>query len=89
MQSFHPADWSPVCDSQMRLYNEILREFRKLDAELLGISVEGVWCHAAFARCAPVSNPRATSTVPIAQARASAGAHHFGGRVRLVFRHSP
>jgi peroxiredoxin len=33
----------------MALYNEILPEFRKFNAELLGISVDGVWCHEAFA----------------------------------------
>ena len=33
----------------MTLYNEILPEFHKHGAELLGISVDGVWCHAAFA----------------------------------------
>src|ERR1700760_1367803 len=33
----------------MALYNEVLGEFRKLKAQLLGISVDGVWCHAAFA----------------------------------------
>jgi len=32
------------------LYNELLPEFRKYGAELLGLSVDGVWCHAAFAR---------------------------------------
>jgi peroxiredoxin len=48
--AFYPADWSPVCGDQMTLYNEILPEFSKHDAALLGISVEGVWCHAAFAR---------------------------------------
>jgi len=47
---FYPADWSPVCGDQVALYNEILPEFHKHDAELLGISVDGVWCHAAFAR---------------------------------------
>src|SRR5882762_3522457 len=47
--AFYPADWSPVCGDQMTLYNEVLPEFRKHDAELLGISVDGVWCHAAFA----------------------------------------
>jgi peroxiredoxin len=46
--AFYPADWSPVCGDQMSLYNEILPEFHKLGAELLGISVDGVWCHAAF-----------------------------------------
>jgi peroxiredoxin len=48
--AFYPADWSPVCGDQMGLYNEILPEFGKLGAELLGISVDGAWCHAAFSR---------------------------------------
>ena len=47
--AFYPADWSPVCGDQMVLYNEILPEFRKHHAELLGISVDGAWCHGAFA----------------------------------------
>ena len=47
---FYPADWSPVCGDQVALYNEILPEFREYGAEILGISVDGVWCHAAFAR---------------------------------------
>jgi peroxiredoxin len=34
----------------MALYNEVLPLFREHGAELLGISVDGVWCHAAFAR---------------------------------------
>jgi peroxiredoxin len=48
--AFYPADWSPVCGDQMTLYNEILPEFKEQGAELLGISVDGAWCHAAFAR---------------------------------------
>src|SRR5688572_4089572 len=47
--AFYPADWSPVCGDQMALYNEILPEFRRHNAELLGISVDGIWCHLAFA----------------------------------------
>ena len=47
--AFYPSDWSPVCGDQMGLYNEILPEFQRLGAELLGISVDGVWCHLAFA----------------------------------------
>lgn len=47
--AFYPADWSPVCGDQMAFYNEILPEFQKFKAELMGISVDGVWCHAAFA----------------------------------------
>ena len=48
--AFYPADWSPVCGDQMALYNEILPEFHRAGAQLAGISVDGVWCHAAFAR---------------------------------------
>jgi peroxiredoxin len=48
--AFYPADWSPVCGDQMALYNEVLPEFQKFHAELLGISVDGVWCHEAFAQ---------------------------------------
>src|SRR5207245_8419333 len=47
--AFYPADWSPVCGDQMALYNEVLGEFRRFNAELLGISVDGSWCHLAFA----------------------------------------
>lgn len=48
--AFYPADWSPVCGDQIALYNEILPDFRDMGAELLGISVDSTWCHAAFAR---------------------------------------
>ena len=48
--AFYPADWSPVCGDQMALYNEILPEFQKHEAEVLGISVDGSWCHAAFTK---------------------------------------
>jgi peroxiredoxin len=34
----------------MALYNELLGEFQNLDAQLLGISVDSAWCHAAFSR---------------------------------------
>jgi peroxiredoxin len=47
--AFYPADWSPVCGDQMSLYNEILPEFRRFNAALVGISVDGSWCHSAFA----------------------------------------
>ena len=47
--AFYPADWSPVCGDQMALYNEVLPEFEAFGAELVGISVDGAWCHAAFA----------------------------------------
>jgi peroxiredoxin len=47
---FYPADWSPVCGDQVSLYNEMHSEFAKYNAEILGISVDGSWCHDAFAK---------------------------------------
>jgi peroxiredoxin len=46
--AFYPADWSPVCGDQLALYNEVLPEFKRHGAELLGISVDGPWCHSAY-----------------------------------------
>ena len=46
--AFYPADFSPVCGDQMALYNELGSEFAEHDARLIGISVDGAWCHQAF-----------------------------------------
>jgi peroxiredoxin len=46
---FYPEDWSPVCSDQLALYQELLPEFERHDAALVGISVDGIWCHQAFA----------------------------------------
>jgi peroxiredoxin len=48
--AFYPEDWSPVCSDQLALYQAVLPEFQKFNAELLGISVDGVWSHLAFAK---------------------------------------
>ena len=48
--AFYPADWSPVCSDEMGLYAQVMPEFKKFDAEVLGISVDGVWSHLAFSK---------------------------------------
>jgi peroxiredoxin len=47
--AFYPADWSPVCGDQLGVYNELISQFNAYGAQLIGISVDGVWCHDAFA----------------------------------------
>ena len=47
---FYPEDWSPVCSDQLTLYQELQSEFARFDAQLVGISVDGIWCHLAFAK---------------------------------------
>lgn len=54
---FYPADWSPVCGDQVALYNEMWREFEDYHAQLLGISVDGAWCHRAFAEARKLRFP--------------------------------
>jgi peroxiredoxin len=48
--AFYPEDWSPVCSDQLALYQELLPDFQRYGAELLGISVDGIWSHLAFAK---------------------------------------
>jgi len=62
--AFYPADWSPVCGDQMALYNEVLPEFQKYGAELVGISVDGSWCHDAFAKARNLHFPLAADFEP-------------------------
>lgn len=75
--AFYPADWSPVCGDQMALYNELLPEFQRFHAEVLGISVDGIWCHLAFAQSRKLRFPLLADFEP-----KGAVAHAYG-----VYRH--
>jgi peroxiredoxin len=46
---FYPADWSPVCSDELAVFNQLMPEFERFNAQVLGISVDGIWCHNAFA----------------------------------------
>ncbi len=46
--AFYPADWSPVCGNQLTLYSALTAEWDRLGAEMIGISVDGPWCHSAY-----------------------------------------
>ena len=73
--AFYTADWSPVCGDQMALYNEILPEFQKFGAELIGVSVDGVWCHEAFAKDRNLHFPLAADFEPKGAVARSYGAY--------------
>jgi peroxiredoxin len=55
--AFYPADWSPVCGDQMALYQAVLPEFKRFGAELLGLSVDNIWSHLAFAEARKLHFP--------------------------------
>jgi peroxiredoxin len=85
--AFYPADWSPVCGDQMALYNEILSEFQSHGAELIGISVDGVWCHTAFAKDRNLHFPLLADFEPKGAVARSYGAYieEFGITERALF----
>jgi peroxiredoxin len=85
--AFYPADWSPVCSDQMGLYNEILPEFQKYDAELIGISVDGIWSHSAFARDRKLHFPLLSDFNPKGEVSRRYGAYmdRIGESARALF----
>jgi len=73
---FYPADWSPVCGDQLALYNEVLPEFQKHGAELVGISVDGIWCHTAYASARNLHFPLLADFEPKGAVARSYGVYH-------------
>ena len=47
---FYPGDFTPVCTSELGLFNELLPEMEALGASVLGISCDSLWAHIAYAR---------------------------------------
>ena len=46
---FYPLDWSPVCTNEHACMANDMQRFEQLDAQVLGLSVDSVWSHKAFA----------------------------------------
>ena len=77
--AFYPADWSPVCSDQMSLYEVVRPEFQRYGAELLGISVDGVWCHLAFAKDRKIHYPLLSDFEPKGEISRAYGVYHKSG----------
>ena len=72
---FYPADWSPVCGDELALFNQVLPEFKKFDAELLGISLDGIWCHLAFTKARNLHFPLLSDFNPRGEVSQKYGAY--------------
>ncbi|UCC44403.1 MAG: redoxin domain-containing protein [Candidatus Zixiibacteriota bacterium] len=48
--AFYPADWTPVCATQVPSYRDVYHRFEELDCQLLCISVDSIPCHMAWAK---------------------------------------
>ena len=79
--AFYPADWSPVCGDQLALYQAVLPEFERYGAQLVGVSVDGVWCHAAYADARGLTFPLLADFEPKGAVSRSFGAYRDGDGV--------
>ena len=87
VMAFYPADWSPVCSDQMSLYAQVMPEFKKFHAEVLGISVDGIWSHLAFAKDRKLNFPLLADFEPKGAVSQSYGAYNarIGESERALF----
>lgn len=54
---FYPLDWSPICTNEHVCLVNDMNQFDKLDAQVLGLSVDSVWSHKAFAEKMGITYP--------------------------------
>lgn len=73
--AFYPADWSPVCGDELAILNQVLPEFKKFNAELLGISTDGFWCHIAYAKAKNLHFPLLSDFHPRGEVAQKYGAY--------------
>jgi peroxiredoxin (alkyl hydroperoxide reductase subunit C) len=46
----HPADFTPVCTTEFVAFARMQGEFRKINVELMGLSIDSVFSHIAWVR---------------------------------------
>jgi peroxiredoxin len=85
---FYPADFSPVCTDQLSVYQEVLPQLEERGATLVGISVDGAFCHKAFQQHLGVSIPLLADFHPKGEVAKSYGVwseeHGLAGRALVV-----
>jgi len=46
----HPADFTPVCTTEFMTFATMQEDFRKLNTELIGLSIDSIYAHIAWLR---------------------------------------
>lgn len=64
---FYPGDFTPVCGDQLTLYNELLSLFEGFNAQLLGVSVDGLESHVAFSADRKLAFPLLADADPLGE----------------------
>ncbi len=55
--AFYPLDFSPVCSKEHECFVDDMSKFNGANAVVLGVSVDSVWCHKAFAQAKGITYP--------------------------------
>jgi peroxiredoxin len=84
---FYPADWEPVSQEQLTLYQHHLAAFGRLGAVLLAVSIDQHWCHRAFARATGIAYPLLADAHPQGAVSRAYGAYddQAGASARALF----
>jgi peroxiredoxin len=76
---FYPFAFSPVCNDQMSLYQEVLGELEARGAALYGVSCDAVWSQQAFRDRLGVDIEQLSDFEPKGAACRAFGVLHPGG----------
>jgi peroxiredoxin (alkyl hydroperoxide reductase subunit C) len=76
---FYPFAFSPVCTSQLNLYEEVLHEFKALGADMYGVSCDATWSQTAFKEKLGVSIEQLSDFEPKGETCRAFGVYHAGG----------
>jgi len=55
--AFYPLDFSPVCSKEHACFTDDLKDFEGINVRVLGLSVDSVWAHKAFAEKLKIGYP--------------------------------
>jgi peroxiredoxin len=73
--AFYPLDFSPVCTDQLSIYQQAMPEIESRGATLVGISVDSMFAHKAFAEKLGVSIPLLADFHPKGRVTSAYGAY--------------
>jgi len=85
--AFYPADFTPVCSSELAIFNEILPDIEGLGAKLFAISCDSIFSHRVFAERLNLKMPLLSDFHPKGEASRRYGVYsdRFGTAARALF----
>ena len=73
--AFYPGDFSPVCNDQLSIYQEVLGEIEERGAQLVGVSVDSTWSHRAYRKQLNLTMPLLADFHPKGEMSSAYGAY--------------